>query len=122
DAKDGTTIDGDGAVQNVVLRRPGVPGDAVTAPALRFMVRELHQRPDSIVLRYASLGGDLTVLDPTTTTPRKLVFSDFTATASGLETQKGRAQLAIHAQVPGGGEGDIGGSARPASPRGGLPG
>ena len=116
DAKDGTTIDGDGVVQNVVLRRPDVPGDAVTAPALRFMVRELHQRPDTIVLRYASLGGDLTVLDPTTTTPRKLVFSDFTATASGLETQKGRAQLAIHAKVPGGGEVDIGGTAT-LSPR-----
>ena len=56
DAKDGTTIDGDGVVQNVALRRPDVPGDAVTAPALRFMVRELHQRPDTIVLRYASLG------------------------------------------------------------------
>ena len=84
--------------------------------ALRFMVRELHQRPDTIVLRYASLGGDLTVLDPTTTTPRKLVFSDFTATASGLETQKGRAQLAIHAKVPGGGEVDIGGTAT-LSPR-----
>ena len=111
DAKDGTTIDGDGVVQKVVLRRPDVPGDAVTAPTLRFMVRELHQRPDTIVLRYASLGGDLTVLDPTTTTPRKLVFSDFTATASGLETRKGRAQLAIHANVPGGGEVDIGGTA-----------
>ena len=44
----------------------------------------------------------MTVLDPTTTTPRKLVFSDFTATASGLEaSQKARAQLAIYAKVLG---------------------
>jgi len=111
DAKDGMTLDADGVVQKVVLRRPGVPGDAVTAPTLRFMVRELHQRPDSIALRYASMGGDLTVLDPTSTTPRKLVFTDFTATASGLETAKGRAQIALHANVPGGGEVDIGGTA-----------
>jgi uncharacterized protein involved in outer membrane biogenesis len=120
DAKDGTTIDADGVVQKVVLRRPEVPGDAVTSPVMRFMVREFHQRPDAIVLRYASLGGDLTVLDPTTTTPRKLVFSDFTATASGLETQKGRAQLAIHAKVPGGGEVDIGGTASLAPRRADL--
>jgi uncharacterized protein involved in outer membrane biogenesis len=111
-AKDGVTMDVDGVVQKVVLRRPGVPGDAVSSPALRFMVRELHQRPDAIALRYASVGGDVTVLDPTTTTPRKLVFSDFTATASGLEaSQKARAQLAIYAKVPGGGEVDIGGTA-----------
>jgi len=112
DAKDGATIDADGVVQKVVLRRPGVPGDAVTSPTLRFMVRELHQRPNAIALRYASIGGDLTVLDPTTTTPRTLVFSDFTATASGLEASaKARAQLAIYAKVPGGGEVDIGGTA-----------
>src|SRR5262245_52051696 len=113
DAKDGVTMDVDGVVQKVVLRRPGVPGDAVTSPALRFMVRELHQRPNAIALRYASVGGDVTVLDPMSTTPRKLVFSDFTATASGLEaSQKARAQVAIYARVPGGGEVDIGGTAR----------
>ena len=111
DAKDGVTLDADGVVEKVVLRRPGIPGDALTAPTLRFMVRELHQRPDAIALRYASVGGDLTVLDPTTTTPRTLVFRDFTATASGLETAKGRAQIALHATVPGGGEIDIGGTA-----------
>ena len=111
DAKDGVTLDADGVVQKVVLRRPGIPGDALTAPTLRFMVRELHQRPDAIALRYASVGGDLTVLDPTTTTPRTLLFGDFTATASGLETAKGRAQIALHANVPGGGEVDIGGTA-----------
>src|SRR5215470_10046576 len=103
DAKDGVTMDVEGVVEKVVLRRPGVPGDAVTTPALRFMVRELHQRPDAIALRYASVGGDVTVLDPMSTIPRKLVFSDFTATASGLEaSQKARAQLAIYAKVPGG--------------------
>ncbi|HUK63196.1 MAG TPA: DUF748 domain-containing protein, partial [Dongiaceae bacterium] len=111
DARDGVTLDVDGVVQKVVLRRPGTPGDAVTAPRLRFMVRELHQRPDALVLRYASIGGDVTVLDPTTTTPRTLVFTDFTATASGIETARGRAQLAVHANVPGGGEVDIGGTA-----------
>jgi uncharacterized protein involved in outer membrane biogenesis len=120
DAKDGMTLDADGVVQKVVLRRPGIPGDAVTAPTLRFMVRELHQRADSIALRYASMGGDLTVLDPTTTTPRKLVFTDFTATASGLETAKGRAQIALHANVPGGGEVDIGGTASLAPRRADL--
>ena len=59
DARDGVTMDVDGVVQKIVLRRPGVPGDAVTSPSLRFMVRELHQRPDAIALRYASVGGDV---------------------------------------------------------------
>jgi hypothetical protein len=64
------------------------------------------------------VGGDLTVFDPTATPPRPLTFSDFTATASGIEQPgTGLAQIALHANVPGGGEVDIGGTARLAPRR-----
>jgi len=112
DARQGTTLDADAVIERLALRRRGLAGDALTAPALRLMIRELRQRPGSITLRYASVGGDLTVFDPTTTPPRPLTFSDLTVTASGIEqAATGLAQVAVHANVPGGGEVDIGGSA-----------
>ena len=111
DAKDGTTVNAEGVVRNVALVRPGIPGQTVTAPEVQILVRELHQRPDSIRLRYASMGGDVTVLDPTTSPPTPLTFSDLTFTASGLEQpMKGPAQVALHALLPGGGELDAGGT------------
>ncbi|HEU4370828.1 MAG TPA: DUF748 domain-containing protein [Methylomirabilota bacterium] len=111
DARDGVLVNADAVIERLALRRPGMDGDALTAPELRVMVRDLHQRPGSLVLRYASVGGDLTVLDPTTAPPRRLTFADFTATASGLEQpMTGLAQVAVHASVPGGGEIDIGGT------------
>jgi Domain of Unknown Function (DUF748) len=111
DAREGTTLDAEGVVRNVALARPGVPGRAITAPELQILVRELHQRPDSVRLRYASVGGDVTVLDPTTSPPTPLTFADLTLTASGLEQpMKGPAQVAIHASLPGGGEVDAGGT------------
>jgi uncharacterized protein involved in outer membrane biogenesis len=112
DAAEGTSLDADAVIARLALRRRGVDGDAVTAPELRVLVRELQQRPDAVGLRYASVGGDLTVLDPTTTPPRPLTFSDLTVTASGLEQpMKHLARIAVHASVPGGGEVDIGGTA-----------
>ena len=112
DARDGTALDADAVIGRLALRRRGLAGDALTAPELRLMIRELRQRPDSIALRYASVGGDLTVFDPTTTPPRPLTFSDFTATASGIEgPATGLAQVTMHANVPGGGEVDVGGTA-----------
>ncbi len=112
DAKEGTTLDADAVIERLALRRRGIPGDALTAPELRLMLRELRQRPGAIALRYASVGGDLTVFDPTTTPPRPLTFSDLTVTASGIEQPAtGLAQIAMHANVPGGGEVDIGGTA-----------
>jgi len=111
DARDGTMVNAEGVVRNVALVRPGIPGQAVSAPELQILVRELHQRPDSIRLRYASVGGDVTVLDPTTSPPTPLTFSDLTFTASGLEQpMKGPAQVALHAVLPGGGEVDAGGT------------
>ena len=111
DAGDGTRLDADAVVDGLALRRPGLDGDALTAPALQVLVRDLHHRPGATSLRYASLGGDLTVLDPTTTPPRRLTFSDFTATASGLEQPlRGQTRVAVHANVPGGGEVDASGS------------
>jgi Domain of Unknown Function (DUF748) len=111
DARDGTTVNAEGVVRNVALVRPGIPGQAVTTPELQILVRELHQQPDSIRLRYASVGGDVTVLDPTTSPPTPLTFSDLTFTASGLEQpMRGPAQVAIHALLPGGGEVDAGGT------------
>jgi uncharacterized protein involved in outer membrane biogenesis len=111
DARDGTTLDADAVVTGFALHRRGDQGDAVTAPELRLLIRELQQRPGAVALRYASLGGDVTVLDPATT-PRPLTFSDLTVTVSGIEdAAKGSAQLALHANVPGGGEVDVTGAA-----------
>jgi hypothetical protein len=112
DARDGTRVDADAVIERLALRRPRIDGDAVSAPAIRILVRDLHHRPGSIVLRYASAEGNVTVLDPLTTPPRRLTFSDFTATASGLEAgEKTLSRIALHANVPGGGEVDVGGTA-----------
>jgi Domain of Unknown Function (DUF748) len=111
DERDGTTVDADAVIRHLALRRRGVPGDALTAPELQLLVRELGQRGSGLGLRYASLGGDATVLDPTTSPPRPLTFSDFTVTASGREEDLlGSAQVAVHASVPGGGEVDLAGT------------
>ena len=112
DHKDGTTLDADAVVERLALRRPGLPGDAAAAPALRILVRDLRQRPGAVTLRYASAEGDVTVLDPTATPPRRLTFSGLTVTASGLEqSMQALAQVAVHANLPdGGGEVDIGGT------------
>ena len=112
DARDGLRLDADAVVERLALQRAGIDGPAVTAPALRVLVRELHQSADGLAVRYASLGGDLTVLDPTTTPPRPLTFADLTLTASGLErSMRGLTQLALHVRLPGGGEVDVGGTA-----------
>jgi uncharacterized protein involved in outer membrane biogenesis len=112
DAKDGTHLDAEAVVEGLALRRPGVTENTVTAARLDILVRELHQRPGALALRYASLGGDVTVLDPTQTPPRRLTFSDLTVTAGGLEQpMKSPAQIAAHANVPGGGEVDVTGTA-----------
>ena len=111
DAAEGTTLDADAVVERLALRRPGLEGDAATAPSLQVLVRDLKQRSGAVSLRYASVGGDVTVLDPTTSMPRRLTFSDFTATASGLEQpMRGQTQVALHATVPGGGEVEVGGT------------
>ncbi|HXD99108.1 MAG TPA: DUF748 domain-containing protein [Candidatus Acidoferrum sp.] len=121
DAKDGTSLDAEAVVDGLALRRPGLTDDAVTAPRLDILVRELHQRPGLTALRYASLGGDVTVLDPTQTPPRRLTFTDLTVTAGGLEQpMKDPAQIAVHANVPGGGEVDITGTAGVAPRRADL--
>ncbi len=112
DAKDGTQLDAEAVVEELALRRPGTTEDAVTAPRLDVLVRELRQRPGAIALRYASLGGNVTVLDPTQTPPRRLTFSDLTVTADELEQpMRGPAQVAAHANIPGGGKVDITGTA-----------
>ncbi len=112
DARDGTQLDADAVVEGLALRRPGTTEDTLTAPRLDILIRELRQRPGATALRYASLGGDVTVLDPTQTPPRPLTFSDLTVTADGLEQpMKGPAQIAVHANVPGGGEVDVTGTA-----------
>jgi uncharacterized protein involved in outer membrane biogenesis len=112
DDREGTTLDADAVIGRLALRRRGLAGDAVSAPELRLLVRELRQMRGALGLRYASVGGDVTVLDPTTTPPRPLTFSDVTVTASGLEeSMLGSAQIAVHASVPGGGEVDVGGTA-----------
>jgi uncharacterized protein involved in outer membrane biogenesis len=112
DAKDGTQLDAEAVVEDLALRRLGTTEDAVTAPRLDVLVRELRQRPGAVALRHASLGGDVSVLDPTQTPPRRLTFSDLTVTAGELEQpMKGPAQVAAHANIPGGGEVDISGTA-----------
>jgi uncharacterized protein involved in outer membrane biogenesis len=121
DAAEGTSLDADAVIARLALRRRGMDGDAVTAPELRVLVRDLQQRPGAVGLRYASVGGDLTVLDPTTTPPRPLTFSGLTVTASGLEQpMKHLARIAVHASVPGGGEVDIGGTAGVTPPHADL--
>ena len=111
DGRDGTRLDADAVIEGLALRRPGVAEDTVTAPRLDILVRELHQQPARIALRYASVGGNLTVLDPTQTPPRPLTFTDLTVTASDLEQpMKDPARVAVHANVPGGGEVDVTGT------------
>jgi uncharacterized protein involved in outer membrane biogenesis len=110
DARDGLLVDAEAVVERLALRRPGMADDDVTAPEVRILVREFQQRAESLALRYASLEGDITVLDSTTTPPRRLTFSDLTVTASGIEdVMKAQAQVAVHATLPGGGEVDAGG-------------
>ena len=111
DGGDGTRLDADAVIEGLALRRPGVAEDTVTAPRLDILVRELHQQPARTALRYASVGGNLTVLDPTQTPPRPLTFTDLTVTASDLEQpMKDPARVAMHANVPGGGEVDVTGT------------
>ena len=112
DHEDGTTLDADAVVGRLALRRPGLPGDAVAAPELRILVRDLQQRPGTVTLRYASAEGDVSVLDPTATPPRRLTFSGLTVTASGLEqSMQALARVAVHAILPdGAGEVDAGGT------------
>jgi len=110
DAKDGLALNGEGLVERLSVGRPEVNGDEVTSPSMRFLVRELRQRPGLIGLRYASLEGDVTVLDPTTS--RRLTFKDVTATASDLEQpMKSPAKIAVYGTLPGVGEVDISGTA-----------
>ena len=111
DAAEGTRLDADAVVEDLALRRPGMAGDALAAPRLEILVRELHRRTDTLALRYASVGGDVTVLDPTQTPPRPLTFSDLTLTAGSIEQAQATAQIALHANVPGGGEVDVTGTA-----------
>ncbi len=112
DAKEGTALNAEATVHDVALDRPGLAGHAVTTPELSVLVRELQQRPGAIVLRYASLEGDITVLDPTTSPPTPRTLRDVTLTASGLaQPMKGPATIALHATLPGGGEVDVGGTA-----------
>jgi uncharacterized protein involved in outer membrane biogenesis len=112
DARDGVRLDAEAVVEGLALRRPGLPDDALAAPELRLLVRELRQRGEGLALRYASAEGDVTVLDPTTTPPRRLTFADLTLTVSGIdELRHAQAQVALHATVPGGGEIDVGGTA-----------
>jgi hypothetical protein len=121
DERDGAMLDADAVVRQLALRHRSVAGDALTAPELRFLVRELRRRRDAPGLRYASVGGDVTVLDPTTSPPRPLTFADLTLTVSGLEDDMlGSADVAGHASVPGGGEVDIGGTAGVARRRADL--
>jgi Domain of Unknown Function (DUF748) len=112
DAKDGVMLNAEGVVEQVSMGRPEVAGDEITSPAIRFLVRELRQRPGSIALRYASLEGDVTVIDPTTSPPTRLTLKGVTATASDLEQpMKGPAKIAIYGTLPGVGEVDISGTA-----------
>jgi uncharacterized protein involved in outer membrane biogenesis len=121
DAGAGIQLDAEAVIERLALRRPNSPDDAVTAPRLDILVRELQQQPARTALRYASLGGDVTVLDPTAGTPRRLTFSDLTITAGGLEQpMKDPAQVAVHANVPGGGEVDVTGTAGVAPRRADL--
>jgi uncharacterized protein involved in outer membrane biogenesis len=108
----GTALDADAVVERLALRRPGLDGDAVAAPSLRILVRDLRRRPGAVTLRYASAEGDVSVLDPTATPPRRLTFAGLTVTASGLEqSMQSLAQVAVHATLPdGGGEVDVGGT------------
>lgn len=113
DARDGLTLSAEGVVENLAVGRPEVAGDEIKAPEVRFLVRELRQKPGSIALRYASLeGATVTALDPTTSPPTPLKFKDVTATASDLEQpMKGPAKIAIYGTLPGVGEVDITGTA-----------
>ena len=112
DAASGVHLDAEAVVEGLALRRREATVDMLAAPRLEILVRELRQRPGALALRYASLGGDVTVLDPVQPSPRQLTFADLTMTASGLEhPMTGPAQLAAHASMPGGGEVDVTGIA-----------
>jgi hypothetical protein len=112
DSATGVHVDAEALVEGLVLRRRGTEEDTLTTPRLEILVRELHQRPGALALRYASLGGDVSVLDPTQTPPTPLTFADLTVTASDLEQpMKGPARVAAHASIPGGGEVDVTGTA-----------
>lgn len=109
---DATSVDADAVITDVAIRRPADTIATASASRLDVLVRELRQRPGAVALRYASVGGDLTVLDPRATPPRPVTFADLTVTVSGIEdAARGTAQIAAHAAVPGGGEVDIGGTA-----------
>src|SRR6185436_20039562 len=58
DGREGTSLDAEAVVDGLALRRPGLTEDAVTAPRLDILVRELHQQPGRTALRYASLAGE----------------------------------------------------------------
>ena len=112
DAHDGLLLSAEGVMEKVAVGRPEVVGDEITSPSIQFLVRELRQRPGSIALRYASLEGDVTALDPTASPPTRLNFKDVTFTASDLEQpMKGPAKIALYGTLPGVGEVDIGGTA-----------
>jgi uncharacterized protein DUF748 len=112
DDRDGLALNAEGIVETLAVGRRDVAGDEFTSPEVSFLVRELRRRGDAVALRYASLEGDVTVLDPTTSPATPLAFKDVTVTASGLEQpMKAPAQVAIHATLPGVGELEIGGAA-----------
>lgn len=112
DAASGVHLDAEAVVEGLALRRREATVDMLAAPRLEILVRELRRRPGALALRYASLGGDVTVLDPVQPSPRQLTFADLTVTASGLEYPlKGPAQIAAHTSMPGGGEVDVTGIA-----------
>ena len=122
DAKDGLTVSAEGLVERLSIGRPEIAGDEIIAPTVRFLVRELRQRPGSIALRYASLEADeLTARDPTTSPPTPLKFKNVTATASDLEQpMKGPAKIAVYGTLPGVGEVDVTGTAGVAPRRADL--
>jgi hypothetical protein len=111
DAGDGLMLNAEGVVERLAVGRPEVAGDEVTSPELRFLVRELHQRGGTLALRYASLEGDVTVLDPATSPPTPLKLKGVTATVSGLDQAKRAAQVALYGTLPGVGEVDVSGTA-----------
>src|SRR5207237_10633977 len=109
---DGLTLNAEGLVENLAVGRPEVAGDEVTSPQVRFLVRELRQKAGATALRYASVEGDVTVLDPTSSPPTPLKLKGVTATVSGLEQpMKNAAQVALYGTLPSVGEVDVSGTA-----------
>ncbi|MEX2221340.1 MAG: DUF748 domain-containing protein [Candidatus Rokuibacteriota bacterium] len=113
DAEDGLRLDGQARLDNLVLRRRGVDASLVTVPSLLFALTTA-EGPDGRPRGRVEVTGRATVHDPRPGQTNRFELERLKLVVDGLDAS-GRAptRVTLTAALPGGGELDVRGTARP---------